>query len=437
MYDAKEFKQRRQALCDAMENNSVAVLSAQRECIRNGDAHFPYRQSSDFYYLTGFPEANAVAVFIKQDDQLRYHLFSESPDPEFERWNGRREGQQGALKNYDVDEAYPYTELAERLAKLLENRHTIYYPFGRDHDNDTVVLDLIEDIRHECRRGIGAPDKIINIEKIIHPMRMIKSNYEVAMMQKAVDATVAAHRRAMQACKPGLHEYQIEAELLHEFHYYGCRSEAYTSIVAGGENACILHYINNDEVLNSGDLLLIDAGAEYHNYAADVTRTFPINGKFSDDQKAIYELVLKAQLAAIDAVKPGTPWNQLQDIIVNIITAGLVDLGILNGNADELVARQAYRDFYMHNSGHWLGLDVHDAGHYGENNQPIKLRAGMVLTVEPGIYISADAEHVDPRWRGIGIRIEDDVLVTESGHCVLSAGLPKTVADIEALMANG
>ncbi len=432
-----EYAKRRQVLWQAMEDNSIAILSAQNEVIRNGDAHFPYRQGSNFYYLTGFEEPESVMVLLKEQSHCHYILFSRPLDPKQERWTGKRVGQRGAMECYGADDAYPIDQLEEQLSHLLEDKNAIYYPIARDAGCDETIMRLMEHIYEKQRKGIGAPEKIVNIETILHPMRLIKSEYEIEMMQKAADISVAAHRRAMTMCRPGLYEYQIEAEILHEFHGHGCPVPAYPSIVASGENGCILHYIENNAVVNDGDLLLIDAGAEYQNYAADITRTFPANGRFTQEQRAIYELVLDAQLSGIQVVKPGVPWPKIQEIIVEILTQGLLDLGILQGKFQDLIANQSYNEFYMHNSGHWLGLDVHDAGPYKKDKQPIPLQPGMVLTVEPGIYIDPNNHQVDEKWHGIAVRIEDDVLVTAQGHCVLSGALPKTVEKIESLMNHG
>lgn len=432
----EEFARRRQCLFDAMDDNSIAILCAQNEVIRNGDAHFPFRQGSDFYYLTGFNEPDSAMVLVKENNHCRYFLFSAERDPKQERWTGKRAGQDDAVKKYGANDAYPIEQLEGKLAQLLEDRNAIYYPIARDPYCDEIIMKLMGSIYDKQRKGIEAPGKLMDLDTIVHSMRLIKSPYEIEMMQKAVDISVVAHRRAMTFCKPGLYEYQLEAEMMHEFYRQGSRSPAYSSIVAGGENGCVLHYIDNDDLIEDGDLMLIDAGAEYENYAADITRTFPVNGQFTPEQRLIYELVLDAQRGGINQVKPGTPWPKIQAVIVEILTEGLLELGILQGKLHDLIEKQCYRDFYMHNSGHWLGLDVHDVGPYKHDQQPLLLQPGMVLTVEPGIYIDPSHDDVEQKWRGIAVRIEDDVLVTDKGHRILSEALPKTVEGIESLMAH-
>lgn len=430
------FKQRRAALLRAIGKNNIGLIAAAPEVLRNGDAHYRYRQNSDFYYLTGFQEPEAVAVFIPGREAGEYVLFNRRRDRDQEIWTGFRAGQEGAETDFGVDQAFPIDELSQQLPTLLANCKQLYYPIGRNKVFDKSVMDAVEIVRGKIRTGINAPEEFLNIEHIIHDMRLYKSAEEIACLQKAADISVDAHKRAMQACQPGMYEYELAAEIHYECLRQGCAAQAYDSIVGGGANACILHYIDNRDRLRAGDLVLIDAGGEYQNYAADITRTFPVDGRFSESQKAIYNLVLKAQLAAIDEVKPANLWTAPQQTIVRILTQGLLDLGILRGDLETLINDQAYRQFYMHNSGHWLGLDVHDAGSYKENNAWREFRPGMVLTVEPGLYISADATNVDSQWHNIGVRIEDDVLVTEDGCDVLTKNLVKTVADIEAFMGQ-
>lgn len=436
MTNMSEFAKRRQALMQKMNPDDIIILPAAKECLRNGDSHYPFRQNSDFYYLSGFEEPNAVLIIAPNRKEGEYILFNQVRDPVHEIWNGPRAGQEGACKTFGADQAFPIEQFENMLPDLLTGRSAIHYPLGAFPEFDELILKAVNAIRAKIRGGVRLPTAFIDTTPTIHEMRLFKSAAEIATMQKAVDITAAAHIRAMQVCKPGMYEYELEAELMYVFQREGARYCAYNSIVGAGKNSCILHYINNNQKIKDGDLVLIDAGAEYQNYAADITRTFPANGRFSDAQRVIYDLVLSAQLAAIEVIKPGASWIHMQSEILRIITAGLVDLGILKGDVEELIAKQAYMPFYMHRSGHWLGLDVHDAGRYRIDEKWRELEPGMMLTVEPGIYISADNKNVDPQWHNIGIRIEDDVLVTEKSYRVLSAQIPKTIADIEATMAK-
>lgn len=433
MIDNAEYAKRRKLLLQQVNSASIILLPSALECTRSADSLYPFRQQSDFYYLTGFNEPEALLALIPKRTQGEYVLFNRVRDFEREIWDGERAGQQGACKNFQADQAFSIQQLESMLPELLLDRQEIYYPIGMNKRFDNILLQAINKIRSMHRNGMQSPIAFIDVLPFIHEMRLLKSKTEISLMQHAVDITAAAHLRAMQACKPGMMEYQLEAELQFEFYRNGSRSSAYQPIVGSGKNSCVLHYINNNQKMHDGDLVLIDAGAEYENYAADITRTFPVNGRFSPEQKAIYEIVLAAQLAAIKSIKPGARWTKAQEIIVNIITEGLRDLGILKGGLNDLIAKRAYLPFYMHRSGHWLGLDVHDVGQYKDGDQWRKLEANMVLTVEPGIYINASAK-VDKRWHNIGIRIEDDVLVTNSGCRVLSEKLPRQVSEIEALM---
>ncbi len=429
---AEEFAARRQALLERMEPGSIALLPAAPERQRNRDVHHPYRQDSDFYYLTGFPEPEALAVLIPGADQP-YVLFCRERDPEQETWNGRRAGQGGAVEHYGADVSHPITALDETLPTLLENRRRVYCALGYDPDFDNRLLGWVNAVRAKVRTGVRSPRELVCVEELIHDLRLRKNAPELAVMRQAAEISAEAHRRAMQICKPGLTEYQIEAEILHVFARQGA-GFAYPSIVGGGENGCILHYTENSAELRDGDLLLIDAGAEMDNYAADITRTFPVNGRFSPEQRAVYDVVLAAQKAAIATVMPGHTWNQPHEAAVRVLTEGLVDLGLLQGELEELIDAEAYKPFYMHRTGHWLGMDVHDVGDYKIDGHWRQLEPGMVLTVEPGLYIAAGADGVDPRWWSMGIRIEDDVLVTPEGCQVLTSGAPKDIETIEALM---
>jgi Xaa-Pro aminopeptidase len=434
MLQPSDFKQRRKALMQRLKKKSVALLSSAPATVRNRDVEHPFRQHSDFYYLTGFDEPEAVAVFVPGRKEGEFVLFCREFDPEKAIWTGRHAGLEGAREAYGAHEAFSIGELDERLPGLLEDRDRVYFPIGEDADLDHAVMAAVRDIRRRSRTGVQAPYEFVALEHVLHEQRLFKSAAELDIMRKAAEVSVLAHQRAMRACRPGRYEYEIEAEILHEFAQHGMRSPAYPCIVAGGGNACVLHYTENDAPLRDGDLLLIDAGAEYRNYASDITRTFPVNGRFSEPQRAIYELVLEAQSAAIEEVRPGRRWMDPHEAAVKTLTKGLVTLGLLKGKVPKLIKDEAYKKFYMHRTGHWLGMDVHDVGLYRVDGEWRELEPGMVLTVEPGLYIAPDCEDVDPEWRGIGVRIEDDVLVTKDGCDILTAALPKTVADIEACM---
>ena len=435
MMQGQEFKRRRKRLMDMMNTGSVAILPASPVRVRNRDVEYPYRPDSDFHYITGFPEPQAVAVLVPDRPQGEFILFCRERDAEMETWHGRRTGLEGACNEYGADDAFPITDLDDILPGLLENQERIFYTMGCDHDFDQHLLNWVNQIRSLSRTGVTAPAEFVALDHLIHEMRLYKSRVEIRAMRKAARISAGAHRRAMQACRGGLTEYQLEAELVHEFMRSGCRSPAYPSIVGGGENGCILHYTDNQDPLKDGDLVLIDAGAEYDCYASDITRTFPVSGRFSKAQRQIYELVLAAQAAAIAKVKPGNHWNEPHEAAVRVITKGLVELGILKGRVSQLIKEEAYKAFYMHRTGHWLGMDVHDVGDYKVGGEWRMLEPGMVLTVEPGLYLPAGIKGLARKWRNIGIRIEDDVLVTRDGYEVLSRDAPKQVDEIEALMA--
>ncbi len=430
----KEFAERRRQLMAMMEPNSIAIVPAAPCRTRSRDTDYPYRQDSDFYYLSGFPEPEAVLVLIPGRDHGEYVMFCRERNREMEIWDGFRAGQEGAMKKYAAADAFPIGDIDEILPGLLEGRDRVYYLMGRDKEFDSQVMEWVNTIRAKVRSGAHPPGEFIALDHLLHDMRLYKSKAEIRLMQAAADMSARAHTRAMEVCEPGMMEFQLEGEFLHEFARSGSRFPAYSSIVGGGANGCILHYIENDSELKAGDLVLIDAGAEYQHYAADITRTFPVGGRFSPEQRALYDVVLKAQLAAIRQVKPGNHWNQPHEAAVKEITKGLVSLGLLQGKVSELIESEAYRKFYMHRTGHWLGMDVHDVGDYKVGDAWRELEAGMVLTVEPGIYVAADESSVEARWRGIGIRIEDDVLVTERGRKVLTKAVPKDPDEIEALM---
>jgi Xaa-Pro aminopeptidase len=429
-----EFARRRKTLMRMVGDRGIAIMPAAPVHLRNRDVDYPYRQDSDFLYLTGFTEPESVAVLMPGRREGQYVLFCRERDPDKEIWHGRREGPKGAIKNYAADEAHPIDKLDEILPSLLEHRARVYYTLGRYAPFDQRLVGWINEIRKRARLGGRPPYELVSLEYLVHELRLYKSKAETAAMKKAASVSVAAHERAMRACRPGMNEHEIEAELLYEFRRAGM-VPAYAPIVGGGANGCILHYTENNAELKDGDLLLIDAAAEYEGYASDITRTFPINGRFSPAQREIYELVLEAHDAALDKVRPGNHWNDPHDAAVKTLTKGLVGLGLLKGKPAKLVKNGDYRRFYMHRTGHWLGLDVHDVGDYKLDDEWRLLEPGMTMTIEPGLYIPAGSRGLRKRWWNIGIRIEDDVQVTNDGHQILTDGLIRTVDEIEAFMS--
>ncbi len=432
----QEFAARRKRLMDLMGSNSIAIVPAAIERIRNRDVEYYYRQDSDFYYLSGFDEARAVLVLMPGREHGEYVMFCQEKDREKEQWTGYRVGPEAFVEQYSADDAFPIGDLDEILPGLIEGTDRVYYSMGRDPEFDRQVMAWLNTIRAKTRSGATPPGEFVDLNHFLHDMRLYKSAAEVRVMREAGQISAEAHKKAMTICQPGMKEYELEAEIVNHFMKSGCRWEAYLSIVGSGSNACILHYTANRDVMKDGDLVLIDAGCELEYYAADITRTFPVNGKFSPEQAAIYNLVLKAQLASIATVKPGEHWNRANEVVIDIITAGLVELGLLEGDVDELIEKEVYKAYYMHRAGHWLGMDVHDVGDYKVDGEWRLLEPGMVLTVEPGIYISPDDETVEAKWRGIGVRIEDDVLVTKNGNEVMTADVPKHIDEIERLMAG-
>lgn len=430
-----EFKKRRKQLMQQIGIGNIALIGSAATRVRNRDVDYPFRQDSDFYYLTGFNEPDSLAVFIPGRKQGEYILFCREFDEKKALWEGAHAGLEGATTHYKADDSFPIADLDDILPGMLEDKAKVYYPMGRDTELDHNLLVWINHIRDQSRTGVIAPGELVSLEHILHEMRLFKSPEELKLLRRAADISAKGHVKAMQKCKAGLYEYQIEAELIYHFIQGGLRAVAYPSIVAGGKNACVLHYTENSDKLKNGDLLLIDAGAECDHYAADITRTFPVSGRFSGPQKLLYQLVLDAQTAALAQIKPGLPWHLAHDASVETITKGLVGLGLLKGKVGKLIKDEKYKQFYMHRIGHWLGMDVHDVGDYKVDKEWRLLEPGMVLTVEPGLYIPVDCLTVDEQWRGIGIRIEDDILVTALGHEVLTGGVPKTIADIESLMA--
>ncbi len=430
----EEFANRRSALREIVQPEAIVILPSSPEQPRNGDVLYPYRQDSDFYYLTGFSEPQAVAVMIPGRTRGEYLVFCRESDPVAEAWNGKRAGLDGVCSEYGADDAFPITDIDDILPGLLENKKRIYYPMGRYKSFDQRLMQWVSQVGSMGRSGIHAPDQFISSAHLVQEMRLFKSKFEINLMRKAADISASAHINAMKIAKPGIKEYELEAELISTFVAQGARSAAYPSIVGAGRNGCILHYIDNNSQINNGDLVLIDAGAEYECYAADITRTFPINGRFSPEQKIVYEIVLEAQLAAIEAVKPGNCWNDPHEAAVKVITKGLMDMKVLSGNLKSLIADEAFRPYFMHRTGHWLGMDVHDVGEYKVDGEWRVLEEGMVTTVEPGLYFSNKIPGLDPKWWDIAVRIEDDVLVTEAGRDVLSDRAPKEVSIIEELI---
>ncbi|MEK6788878.1 MAG: Xaa-Pro aminopeptidase [Pseudomonadota bacterium] len=433
---AAEFAQRRQQLMQSIGADAVAIVPAALHYRRNRDTEYRFRQDSDFYYLSGFAEPEALLVLLPGRAEGEFVMFCRPRDREMEIWNGYRAGPEGAVNDFGAQQAFTIDELDQRLPELLAGRDRVYAPMGVQPAFDQRLAGWLGTVRAKTRAGVRAPSALHLLDATLHPLRLIKSAAELAIMQRAADLSAEGHRRAMALAAPGRYEYELEAELLHTFTRYGCQAPAYGSIVGSGANACILHYGENDRCMQDGDLVLIDAGGELDHYAADITRTFPVNGRFSAPQKDLYEVVLTAQLAAIASVRPGASWQAPHDAAVRVLTQGLVDHGLLQGSVDGLIESNAFRRFYMHRTGHWLGMDVHDVGDYQIDGQWRPLVDGMVLTVEPGLYVSPDDETVAAHWRGIGIRIEDDVAVTAQGHHVLSAQAPKAVAEIEALVGS-
>lgn len=429
----KEFARRRKRLMQMMDKDSVAILPAAPIRMRNRDVEYQYRPDSDFFYLTGFEEPEAVMVLVPGREYGEYILFCRENDPVMETWNGPRAGQDGAMEYYGADDSFPIDDIDDILPGLLENKSRVFYTMGIHKDFDSRLIDWVNRLREQSRSGIHTPGEFVAIEHHLHDMRLYKSSYEITRMRKAAKISAKAHIQAMKTCQPGMNEYQIEAELQHQFGIHGSRFPAYSSIVGGGKNSCILHYVTNNEVLNDGDILLIDAGGELECYASDISRTFPVNGVFSKEQAALYQLVLDAQYAAIEEVQPGNHWNQPHEAAVKVLTKGLIKLGLIKGTPAKAIKEELYKKFYMHRTGHWLGMDVHDVGDYKIDEEWRVLEPGMVLTVEPGLYIP-EMKGVAKKWHNIGIRIEDDVLVTKTGHDVLSKDAPKEIDDIEALM---
>ena len=425
------YRERREKLAQQM-GAGVAVIPTAPERLRNRDSHYPFRHDSYFYYLSGFPEPEAVLVLVA-GDAPKTILFCREKNPEREIWDGYRHGPDGAREAFGFDEAYPIDTLDQMLPKLLADQPSLFFDLGADASWDTRVVGWLNSVRNEARNGVTAPGGIRDVRALLDEMRLFKDAHEIDIMRRAGQISGGAHRRAMQAARPGRWEYEIEAELLHEFRRHGAQAPAYTPIVAGGANACVLHYVANNMRLNDGDLLLIDAGCELDGYAADITRTFPVNGKFGAVQKDAYELVLAAQAAAMQEVRAGKHWNAPHEAALRVLAQGMIDFKLCTGSVDAVLESGDYKRFYMHKTGHWLGMDVHDVGDYKRGGDWRALAPGMMLTVEPGFYVRPE-QNVPERFWNIGIRIEDDVLVTEGACEVLTHAAPRTVAEIEAVM---
>lgn len=435
MIKQKEYSRRRTQLMEMTGVESVIVLRAATQKFRNNDVGYPYRQDSDFLYLSGFSEPEAMMVLLPAKKGGHSIMFCRERNPTREMWDGVTSGTEGAVEDYGFDEAFPITEINERLPDLLHGRERIFYDLGKDPEFDQLLIGWMNEFRAKTRKKFLAPDEVIALNHSLHEMRLFKSRPEITAMRKSARIAAKAHKRAMQVCEPGMNEADIHAELLNIFTRNHCEA-SYIPIVGGGANACVLHYISNRDELHDGDLLLIDAGAEYDGYASDITRTFPVNGKFSGPQKDLYEVVLAAQLEAIDTVREGNPWEQVHEAAVRIATEGMIELGILKGGLEEALEEEHFKNYYVHNTGHWLGLDVHDVGEYEIDGHSRVLEKGMVFTVEPGIYIPPAAKAVDKIWRGMGIRIEDDVVVTREEADILTSDVYKNIDQIEALMAS-
>ena len=439
--DRDVYRRRRQNILKALvkhaHKRSVLILCAATEKVRNGDCEYPYRQDSDFWYLTGFHEPDAVLVLIPGRTEGQSLLFCRQRDKERELWDGHRAGPQGAVDDYGFDQAFAMEQLETLMPGLLRGCEALYYRPGSRTRFDMQMWRWLREAQQQQRKGMAPLPRIEDRDSFLHQYRMIKSEEELHIMRAAADISARGHVRAMRECSPGRMEYQLEASILHEFALHGARHPAYNSIVGGGENACVLHYTENKDQLKDGDLVLIDAGCELDHYAADITRTFPVNGRFTKNQRALYEVVLEAQQAAIACIAPGLPWDGFHKAAVQSLVEGLLRLGLLKGKPDQIIEEKLYRQFYMHGTGHWLGLDVHDVGVNWGDESPLLFEPGMTLTVEPGIYIASSNKDVDSCWHGMGIRIEDDVLVTQGGCEVMTKAAPKTVEEIEAVMAEG
>ncbi|MCC6439085.1 MAG: Xaa-Pro aminopeptidase, partial [Rhodanobacteraceae bacterium] len=432
--DAREFARRRRQLMRMAGRDAIIIVPSAEERVRNNDAHYPFRQDSDFHYLTGFAEPDAVLALVPGRSQGEVILFCRERDRAREQWDGHRAGQEGAVADFGMDDAFPIDDIDDILPGLIEGRSRVYYHFGRETRFDLILMGWVNRVRSNIKQGAKPPHEFVALSHLLHDLRLYKSRSELRLMRKSAQIAAEAHVRAMRTTRPGMNENEVEAELLHTFRKHNA-VPSYEPIVGAGTNACVLHYRANNATMQDGDLLLIDAGAEYACYASDITRTFPVNGRFTPEQRELYDIVLAAQLAAIEEVRPGKSFEAYHLAAVRVLTQGLIRLGLLKGSLRSNLESHTYRKFYMHKTGHWLGLDVHDVGDYRVDGEFRELEPGMVVTVEPGLYISPDLKGVPARYRGIGIRIEDDVIVTSGDPEVISAGVPKDADEIEALMA--
>ena len=430
---AAEYKRRRRQLMEMAGDDAILVLPAASEKVRSLDTHYPYRQDSDFQYLSGFPEPEAVLVLIPGRRHGEVILFCRERDAEREAWDGSRAGQEGAVADFGMDDAYPIEDLDDILPGMLEGRSRVYYHFGRDADFDLKLIGWVNRVRSQVRHGAQPPHEFLELGHLLHEQRLFKSGAEIALMEQAAQISVQAHRAAMRSARAGIHEYELQAELERVFRSHDA-CPAYSSIVGAGRNGCILHYRDNNARTRDGELVLIDAGAEYRGYASDITRTFPVNGRFTAEQRALHDLVGAAQAAAQAQARPGVAYEAGHLAAVQVLTEGLLRLGLLKGSVEDNIAQEQYKRFYRHKTGHWIGMDVHDVGDYRLAGESRLLEPGMVFTIEPGLYVGADDTSVEARWRGIGIRTEDDVLITADGHRVLTEGLVRSADEIEAFM---
>ena len=434
-HNRKALARRRKQLMQAAGDGAILILPAAPERIRSRDTHYPYRQDSDFWYLTGCNEPDAVLVLVPGRKHGEAILFCRERDPEREGWDGPRLGPDGAVELLGMDDAYPISDIDDILPGLLEGHRRVHYHLGRDADFDLKLIGWLNRVRAQARHGAQPPQEFLELGHLLDEMRLFKSADEIKLMQRAADISVEAHRAAMRAARAGIHEYELQAELERVFRMHDAQP-AYASIVGAGANACVLHYRDNSAKSRDGELVLIDAGAEYRGYAADITRTFPVNGRFSKEQRALHDLVCAAQATALAQSRPGVAYEAGHDAAVATLTEGLLSLGLLKGRLETAIERGDYKRFYRHKTGHWLGLDVHDVGEYRIDGESRLLEPGMVFTLEPGLYIPSDDASVPAKWRGIGIRIEDDVLVTADGHRVLTAALERSADEVEDLMAS-
>ena len=425
------FSERRDLLADKVLEDSAIIVSAASVKSRISDTEYSYRQDSNFYYLSGYEEPESLILIRPNQDKERFIIFCRDRDPLREQWDGFRTGQEGVIQDYGADAAYSINSIDEIMPKLLEGAKNIYFSMSAPCGVDAKISSWVEDIRKNTRSGAEPPQNLLSLDSILHEMRLIKESDEMDLMKQAANITTEAHIRAMQSVRPGMYEYQLEAEYLYAFNKNGARSPAYNSIVGGGNNSCILHYVENNAELQNGDLVLVDAGCEYQYYATDVTRTFPVNGKFSPEQREIYTIVLEAHKQSMEQPKPCNKWNLMHEKSVEVIVEGLLSISLLQGSRDEIIDKGEYSKFYVHRIGHWLGMDVHDVGSYKQDGDWRPLEEGMVMTVEPGIYILDSMEGVDDKWKGIGVRIEDDIAITDSGFEILTPDVPRTIEEVE------